>query len=95
MIQVENNLHNRNIIYDEKGIHKALPLDFFMDRYAASYYKEMELFINALINEAPMPVGGDDGLEATRIAIAARMSVDEGRPVKLSEIASGVKEMMT
>jgi myo-inositol 2-dehydrogenase / D-chiro-inositol 1-dehydrogenase len=95
MIQVENNLHNRNIIYDEKGIHKALPLDFFMDRYAASYYKEMELFINALINGTPMPVGGDDGLEATRIAIAARMSVDEGRPVKLSEITSGVKEMMT
>jgi len=94
MIQVENNLHNRNIIYDEKGIHKSLPLDFFMDRYAASYYKEMELFINALINGTPMPVGGDDGLAATRIAIAARMSVDEGRAVKISEIISGVKEMM-
>lgn len=94
MIQVENNLHNRNIIYDEKGIHKALPLDFFMDRYAASYHKEMELFIHALINGTPMPVGGDDGLEATRIAIAARMSVDEARPVKLSEITSSVKEIM-
>ena len=91
MIQVENNLHNRNVIHDEKGIHQALPLDFFMDRYAASYYKEIDLFINALINDEPMPVGGDDGLEATRIAIAARMSVDESRPVKLSEIASNVK----
>lgn len=40
-----------------------------------------------------MPVGGDDGLKAARIAIAARMSVDEGRPVKLSEITSSVKEM--
>ena len=94
MIQVENNLHNRNIIYDEKGIHKALPLDFFMDRYAASYKKEIELFINALVNRTPVPVSADDGLEATRIAIAARMSVDEVRAVKLSEISSGVKELI-
>ncbi len=36
MIQVDNNLHNHNVVYNEKGIHKALPLDFFMDRYAKS-----------------------------------------------------------
>jgi myo-inositol 2-dehydrogenase/D-chiro-inositol 1-dehydrogenase len=36
MIQVENNLHNRNVLYNEKGIHHALPLDFFIDRYAKS-----------------------------------------------------------
>lgn len=94
MIQVENNLHNRNVIYDEKGIHKALPLDFFMDRYAASYLKEMELFIDALTNDTPMPVSGEDGLEATRIAVAAKKSMQEGRPVKLSEIANSVKELV-
>ncbi len=94
MIQVDNNLHNRNVIYDEKGIHKALPLDFFMDRYAASYLKEMELFIDALANDTPMPVSGEDGLEATRIALAAKLSMKEARPVKLSEIVSGVKELM-
>ena len=77
MIQVENNLHNRNILYDEKGIHQALPLDFFMDRYAASYLKEMELFIDALIKDKPMPVGGEDGLEASRIAVAARLSMEK------------------
>lgn len=94
MIQVENNLHNRNVIYDENGIHKALPLDFFMDRYSASYLKEMEMFIDALINDKPMPVTGEDGLQATRIAVAARMSMDEGRPVKLSEVTVNVKELM-
>ena len=92
MLQVENNLHNRNVIYDETGIHKALPLDFFMDRYAASYLNEMKLFIDALVNDTAMPVSGDDGLEATRIAIAAKMSMEEGRPVKLSEVTSNVKE---
>jgi myo-inositol 2-dehydrogenase/D-chiro-inositol 1-dehydrogenase len=87
MIQVNNNHHNTNVISDEKGIHHALPLDFFMDRYAKSYLKEMELFIDALVNDKEMPVGGEDGLQATLIAVAAKTSMQEGRPVKLSEIS--------
>jgi myo-inositol 2-dehydrogenase/D-chiro-inositol 1-dehydrogenase len=86
MIQVDNNHHNRNILFNEDGIHHSLPLDFFMDRYAKSYLKEMELFIDALINNKKMPVGGYDGLQATLIAFAAKLSVEENRPVKLSEI---------
>jgi myo-inositol 2-dehydrogenase/D-chiro-inositol 1-dehydrogenase len=86
MIQVKNNHHNTNVISDARGIHHALPLDFFMDRYAKSYLKEMELFIDALVNDKEMPVTGEDGLAATLIAIAAKTSMQEGRPVKLSEI---------
>jgi myo-inositol 2-dehydrogenase / D-chiro-inositol 1-dehydrogenase len=86
MIQVENNLHNRNIVYDESGIHQALPLDFFMDRYTRSYIKEMELFIDALVNDTPMPANGADALEATRIAFAAKLSMQTGKPVKLAGI---------
>jgi hypothetical protein len=33
-----------------------------------------------------MPVGGDDALQATMVAVAAKKSMLEGRPVKLSEI---------
>lgn len=94
MIQVENNLHNRNVIYDANGIHQALPLDFFMDRYAASYLNEIELFVDALANNKPMPVGGEDALEATRIAVAAKLSMEEGRPVKLAEITTNVSELI-
>jgi myo-inositol 2-dehydrogenase/D-chiro-inositol 1-dehydrogenase len=93
MIQVDNNLHNKNILYNESGIHHALPLDFFMDRYAKSYMKEMELFIDALINNKEMPVGGHDGLQATMIAFAAKLSVEENRPVKLSEINVTIKQL--
>lgn len=85
MIRVENNLHNRNVFYDENGIHHALPLDFFMERYDKSYLKEMELFIDALMNDKEMPAGGTDGLRATEIAYAAKMSAETGLPVKLSE----------
>jgi myo-inositol 2-dehydrogenase/D-chiro-inositol 1-dehydrogenase len=94
MIQVDNNLHHRNTIYDEKGIHKALPLDFFMDRYAGSYFNEMKVFIDALINDEAMPVSSEDGLEASRIAVAAKISMEEERPVKLSEIANSFKELV-
>lgn len=93
MIQVENNLHNRNVLYNEKGIHHALPLDFFMDRYAKSYLNEMELFIDALTGDKEMPAGGADGLKATQIAYAAKMSMENGRPVKLSEVKVKAKEI--
>lgn len=86
MIQVDNNLHNRNVLYDANGIHSALPLDFFMDRYAKSYLKEMELFVDALKNGTEMPAGGNDALKATQIAYAAKMSAEIGRPVKISEV---------
>lgn len=93
MVKVENNLHNQNILYNEKGIHHALPLDFFMDRYAKSYLNEMEIFIDALTNNKQMPVSGSDGLKATQIAYAAKMSMQTGSPVKLSEVKIGGKEM--
>ena len=86
MIQVENNQHNRNIVFDENGIHESLPLDFFMDRYTNSYLSEMKHFIDMLVNNAPSPVGGEDALKATIIAVAAKKSVDEKRPVDISEI---------
>ena len=87
MIQVENNLHNRNVVFDAEGIHQSLPLDFFMDRYAASYLNEMRYFVDSLVNEAPLPVGGLDGLKATLIAVAAKKSVEEGRPILISEVS--------
>lgn len=86
MIQVENNQHHRNVISDAHGIHYALPLDFFMDRYTASYRSEMRFFIDALIHGTPLPATGQDGLQATLIAVAAKKSVEENRPVKISEI---------
>ena len=90
MIQVENNQHNRNIIFDADGIHQALPLDFFMDRYAASYLNEMQYFIDALSTGAALPVTGEDGLKATIIAVAAKKSVAEKRPVAIEEIRSAL-----
>ena len=90
MIQVENNQHNRNVVFDADGIHHSLPLDFFMDRYAASYLNEMNYFVDAISKNAPIPVSGDDGLKATIIAVAAKKSMLEGRPVAFSEISASL-----
>jgi myo-inositol 2-dehydrogenase / D-chiro-inositol 1-dehydrogenase len=94
MVQVENNQHNRNILFNETGIHQALPLDFFMDRYAESYLTEIRLFIEAVVHDKPVPVGAADALEATRIAVAAKRSMEECRPVCLAEIATEEEALM-
>ena len=89
MLQVENNQHNRNILFNETGIHQALPLDFFMDRYAESYLGEMKIFIDSILNDTPVPVTAEDALMASRIAVAAKLSVQEQRPVCMDEIEVG------
>ncbi|MGA2195391.1 MAG: Gfo/Idh/MocA family oxidoreductase [Bryobacteraceae bacterium] len=50
----------------------------------------MRAFVDAVVNQTPVPVGGEDGLKAMVIALAAAKSARENRPVKLSEIYQGV-----
>lgn len=61
-------------------------LNFFMDRYEASYLNEVYAFIDALKNNNPMPVSGDDGLKAMIIAEAANKSLKENRPIRIDTI---------
>ncbi|MFC1959814.1 inositol 2-dehydrogenase [Chloroflexota bacterium] len=63
-----------------------LPLNFFLERYMASYQAEIETFIQCLRDDAPMPVTGADGRAPVVIAMAALKSSQENRPVKLTEI---------
>jgi myo-inositol 2-dehydrogenase/D-chiro-inositol 1-dehydrogenase len=86
MMKVENPAKNTSIFYDSEGGKSARHLDFFMDRYAESYRLEMNAFIQALQNNQPMPITGQDGLRAMILALAAKLSVEENRPVKPAEI---------
>ncbi|QGY44046.1 inositol 2-dehydrogenase [Maribellus comscasis] len=86
MAQAENNFPNHHKLYTETGISGDLPLHFFLERYDASYNREMSEFIEALVSGSEMPVGGNDGLLSIAIGLAAKKSVAEGRPVKLTEI---------
>lgn len=64
----------------------SLPLNFFLERYMDSYRIELEVFVDAITHENPVPVSGQDGRVPVVMAMAAQRSLDEGRPVKLSEI---------
>jgi myo-inositol 2-dehydrogenase/D-chiro-inositol 1-dehydrogenase len=64
-------------------------MHFFLERYSDSFVVEMTAFVNAVQNGTEPPVTGIDGRAPVEIALAAKRSLMEGRPVKLSEIKKG------
>jgi myo-inositol 2-dehydrogenase/D-chiro-inositol 1-dehydrogenase len=64
-----------------------LPLNFFMQRYVDAFAAEVEAFVDAIVDDRPVPVDGRDGRMALIVGLAAQKSLLEGRPVKVSEIA--------
>lgn len=81
-----NNYPNNVTLSSAEKVYRDLPLNFFIERYTESYVIEMRAFIEALVNHSPVPATGEDGRQAVRIAMAARKSLDENRPVCLNEI---------
>ncbi len=86
MAQAENVFPNRHKLYTASGTSGDLPMHFFLERYDASYNQEMREFVDALSSGGEMPVGGQDGLLSIAMGLAAKQSVQENRPVKLTEI---------
>ncbi len=86
MAQSENNFHNSHRLYNAKGIHRSLPLHFFLERYEEAYKNEMADYIKSLQNGDDVPVGGEDGLQSLKIGLAALKSAKENRPVRIDEI---------
>lgn len=86
MACADNNYPENHRLYAGDGVHGSLPLNFFMERYLEAYANEMKIFCDAVVNDMPLPVSGIDGLRSVAIALAAKKSFLENRPVKLSEI---------
>lgn len=86
MVCTGNNFPENHRYYSNDGVHGSLPLNFFMDRYLEAYANEMKIFCDAVMNNLELPVSGIDGLMSVAIALAAKKSHLEHRPVKLSEI---------
>ena len=70
----------------EDGVVADKPLYFFLERYMQSFRDEMLQFVDAVLNDKETPTTGADGLNSILVALAAKKSVAEGRPVKVSEI---------
>ena len=86
MVQADNNYEDSHRLYTNKGVQGALPLHFFLERYAAAYKSEMASYVESLKNGNNVPVDGNDGLMSLQIGLAAIKSLKEKRPVKIAEI---------
>ena len=85
-VQVSNDLENTAMISSAEGVSSAKPTWFFLERYNNAFVAEEQAFVDAILNDTEVPVNGHDGLMPVAIAIAAKKSLEEGRPVKLSEV---------
>jgi myo-inositol 2-dehydrogenase / D-chiro-inositol 1-dehydrogenase len=87
-VHINNNYPNAAIISDGASIRHDLPLYFFVERYTESYIAEVQAFAQAVLQDKPTPVTGLDGRAPVVMGLAAKLSIDENRPVKLSEVNS-------
>jgi len=85
-VAVTNDTASTAVISTADGINGEKPLYFFLERYMASFSKEVSLFVDAIANDTEVPVNINDGLQPVLMAKAAKKSLDENRPVALSEI---------
>jgi myo-inositol 2-dehydrogenase/D-chiro-inositol 1-dehydrogenase len=89
MVGCTNNLPNSAVVSNAAGIHGALPLFFFVERYTESYIAEMRAFLECILEDTPPPVTGLDGRIPVVMGYAAKRSYEEKRPVRLSEVDIG------
>ncbi len=82
-VAIANDCKSSAVISDESGVTAEKPLYFFLERYMQAYVKEITEFVDCIVNDKPVSVGIEDGLQAVVIGIAAKKSLETGMPVKL------------
>ncbi|MCK6078972.1 inositol 2-dehydrogenase [Paenibacillus silvae] len=90
-VAADNDHPNTAQISTAAGLMRDKPLHFFLERYNEAYVQETALFIDAIIQDKPVTVDGNDAVQAERIALAAKLSVELGRPVKMSEVQGALQ----
>lgn len=86
MVATGNDSASRAVISNADGVTGEKPLYFFLERYMDAYAKEVKCFIKAIEEDTDTPLGVLDGLQPVLMGLAAKKSLNEHRPVKISEI---------
>ncbi|MEJ2208061.1 MAG: inositol 2-dehydrogenase [Anaerolineae bacterium] len=86
VVSADNAYPNTVTVSDAVRVRRDLPLNFFMERYTESYVNELRAFVSCIVDDTPPPVTGHDGRVPVVMGYAAKRSVEEGRPVALSEV---------
>jgi myo-inositol 2-dehydrogenase/D-chiro-inositol 1-dehydrogenase len=85
-IQTENCYPNQAVVSSGKSVYTDLPFNFFMERYTESFVSELRSFVAAVLGMRSTAVTGIDGRIPVVMALAARKSYDEHRPVRIEEV---------
>lgn len=84
--KADNNRANTVELSTAKHVSKEKPLYFFLERYTQAYLDEVIEFATAIRENQQISCSGFDGLQAERIAKAARKSLETGGPVQLHQV---------
>ncbi len=85
-VAITNDSASNAVLSNCDGVTAEKPLLFFLERYMQAYVNEITQFIDCIVNDKQVPVSIEDGLQAVVIGVAAKKSLEEGRPVSLDEI---------
>ncbi len=85
-VAITNDSASNAVLSNCDGVTAEKPLLFFLERYMQAYVNEITQFIDCIANDKQVPVSIEDGLQAVVIGVAAKKSLEEGRPVSLDEI---------
>lgn len=83
-VTVENDTDNSTKLSTEESVTSLKPKYFFLERYKDSFIDEVNCFFDAIRNGTKPIVGSADGLNAVKVALAAKESLATGRPVKIT-----------
>ncbi|HEX8856748.1 MAG TPA: inositol 2-dehydrogenase [Thermoleophilaceae bacterium] len=86
MAASDNPSGHTGVVRTADGAHGAPLPYFFLDRYVPSYVREWEAFVGAVRTGETPAVTGADARAPLVIGLAAKRSLEEGRPVALDEV---------
>lgn len=85
MLQISNLGHSTVSLYNKEITNAGEPyMDFFLERYAASYRNELKLFVDGIKEGKVLGSTYDDGRAALILADAAHESARSGKSVKVN-----------
>jgi myo-inositol 2-dehydrogenase/D-chiro-inositol 1-dehydrogenase len=85
-VRADNVLASTVFTSTERGVASDALQNFFLDRYAEAYRREMKHFVDILRDGEAPAAGYDDGVAALVLAEAAALSVKLNRPVSVSTV---------
>lgn len=79
-IRVEQKSSTHLEIFSRTGVQTDYPY-WFQERFETAYIREIQEFVSCVLNDKNPRVNAHDGLNATKVAKAAKQSVKENKPV--------------